>query len=492
MRILSSTISTLTLSAICVGGMNSALADGSEALGAPAIAVDSGSGVIAAGTGLEIQPGTIQFEVPNGAVVKQVWLYWEGAHHLGGTPDSTLLVNDVDVVGTAIGGPTTFFIDPFNPALGPVLYTAFRADITVLGVVSPGPNLLTVEGLNNTYANDGAGVLVVYQEGTATSEIIVRDGLDLAWWRASGDLQVTEPQTFVFESADVARTASLSLFVGSVDQDRPNEIRLTVAGQESVLENLLFSNAGDEWDALTLPVVIPAGADSLTVELISTPVDNALGGGASLAWVTAALSVPVVLPAPEPEPVPSNPGVRTPGYWKNHAGAWPVEELQLGAETYAKGDAIAIMNRPIRGDKTLNLAEHLIAAKLNVAAGNDASCISAAIANADAFLALHPVGSGVAANSSAWKSIEPTFETLVDYNEGRLCVSKTEENSQPSPSSDRAFTRLEKNGQKIKLDWKGGKLEWAEHLNGPWKPFDGQANSSEFSTTGKAKFFRIR
>ncbi|MHC1763816.1 MAG: hypothetical protein AB9869_05840 [Verrucomicrobiia bacterium] len=489
MRIVS-TVSTLTLSALCLGGMNSAFADGSEGLGAPAIAVESGSGVIAAGIGLYTQPGVIQFAVPNGAAVKQVWLYWDGAHHLGATPDSTLVVNGVEVAGTTIGGPTTFGIDPFNPPLGPVLYTAFRADVTGRGFVSPGANLLTVEGLDNTFANDGAGVLVVYQEGSATSEIMVRDGLDLAWWNSSGDLQVTEPETFVFEPAQIARTASLSLFVGSVDQNRPNQIRLTVAGQETVLVDLLFSNTGDQWDALTLPVVISAGADSLTVELVSTPIDNALGGGASLAWVTAALSLPVVLP--EPEPVPTNPGVRTPGYWKNHAGAWPVEQLQLGAETYAKADAIAIMNRPTAGDKTLNLAEHLIAAKLNVAAGNDASCISAAIEDADAFLALHPVGSGVAANSSAWKSIESTFETVVDYNEGRLCVSKTEENSQPSPSSGRAFTRLEKNGQKIKLDWKGGKLEWAEDLNGPWTPFDGPASSSEFWTTGKTKFFRIQ
>jgi hypothetical protein len=47
-----------------------------------------------------------------------------------------------------------------------------------------------------------------------------------------------------------------------------------------------------------------------------------------------------------------------------------------------------------------------------------------AIAAADAWLILHPVGSGVTSNSAAWKQVKAAYVTLTDYNEGRLCVPK--------------------------------------------------------------------
>src|SRR6185503_2976132 len=35
-----------------------------------------------------------------------------------------------------------------------------------------------------------------------------------------------------------------------------------------------------------------------------------------------------------------NPGTGTPGYWKNHAEAWPVSGITIGPNTYTKAQAI--------------------------------------------------------------------------------------------------------------------------------------------------------
>jgi len=120
--------------------------------------------------------------------------------------------------------------------------------------------------------------------------------------------------------------------------------------------------------------------------------------------------------APEGDP----PGTGTIGYWKNHAEAWPVDEIELGGATYSRDDAIALMNAPVRGDVTIQLAKQLIAAKLNVEIGNESSCVDGAIADADAYLASNPVGSKPKGSS---KAAGEALKTLLDeYNNGQLCA----------------------------------------------------------------------
>ena len=75
----------------------------------------------------------------------------------------------------------------------------------------------------------------------------------------------------------------------------------------------------------------------------------------------------------------------TPGYWKNHPDAWPVDNLDLGCDNYLQGELIAILEMPIKHDKLLIMVHHLIAAKLNIANGSDPS-IQGAIDDADALL----------------------------------------------------------------------------------------------------------
>ena len=132
------------------------------------------------------------------------------------------------------------------------------------------------------------------------------------------------------------------------------------------------------------------------------------------------------------KPVVVNPcisvGTGTPGYWKNHPDAWPEESITIGGVTYAKDEAIGIMNTPEKGDKTYTMFRALVAAKLNVLIGNDDSCIEDTITAADAWMANNSVGSGVKAggNDSPWRAGEPLYEELDDYNNGELCAPPRE------------------------------------------------------------------
>ncbi len=73
-------------------------------------------------------------------------------------------------------------------------------------------------------------------------------------------------------------------------------------------------------------------------------------------------------------------------------------------------------------DKTTTMFSSLVPAMLNVMIGNDGSCVSAAIAAGNAWMATYPVGSNVAASSSAWSVGEPIHQTLDAYNNGLLCA----------------------------------------------------------------------
>jgi hypothetical protein len=121
-------------------------------------------------------------------------------------------------------------------------------------------------------------------------------------------------------------------------------------------------------------------------------------------------------------PPPTNPGTGTPGFWKNHPEAWPADAIEIGGQVYTKEQAIYLMQHPTKTDKTYNMFEQLVAAVLNVEIGNSDSCIAGTIIAADDWMAAHPVGSGVKADSSDWTSISTVFLRLDDYNNGLLCA----------------------------------------------------------------------
>jgi len=118
------------------------------------------------------------------------------------------------------------------------------------------------------------------------------------------------------------------------------------------------------------------------------------------------------------------PGVRSPGYCKNHPANWPVDSITLGGRTYSKLHAIALMRLPEKGDKSKSVFRHLVAAKLYVLAGNNDSCVAIAIADADAWLMRFPICSRVKPSSKSLKSISASVSLLDDYNNGVLCPPK--------------------------------------------------------------------
>ena len=117
-----------------------------------------------------------------------------------------------------------------------------------------------------------------------------------------------------------------------------------------------------------------------------------------------------------------SPGTGTPGYWKNHPEAWPVDEITIGGIPYTVDAAIATMNAKSGKDKSYDMFRALVSAKLNVGIGNESSCIEDVIRTADAWMVQHPAGSGVTAGSSAWQEIEWAYTLLDNYNNGLLCA----------------------------------------------------------------------
>jgi hypothetical protein len=277
-----------------------AWADGTEILGPPSIPIASGTGIVAAGIGLEDnQPGDITVDVPAGATVKQVILYWGGDNldQLDWANTDTISVGGNSVTGDFIGGNTVY--------IATWVGVTYRADITSLGLVGPGTNTFSVGGLDFTRQQNGAGVLVIYDDTSPTSEIAVRDGNDYAFINFLPPLNATVAQTFNFTSANVDRAGLVDLFIGSVADDsgqygfRPSSFEVTVGGVTSVFSDQLNSNDGLYWDTVNLDVTIPAGADSLTVQVFSRDDGFQAPGNlpASLTWLTGGLAV--VTPPPD-------------------------------------------------------------------------------------------------------------------------------------------------------------------------------------------------
>lgn len=130
------------------------------------------------------------------------------------------------------------------------------------------------------------------------------------------------------------------------------------------------------------------------------------------------------------------PGTGSPGYWKNHPEAWPVEEIVIGGVTYGIEAAIAIMDMPVKGDKSITMFTSLVAAKLNVIAIAEGGskcgvsyCLSpGCIDEADQWLVTFQVGSGQKANEEPWQHShgEALYECMDDFNNGRLCAPSRE------------------------------------------------------------------
>lgn len=412
-------ISFIALVCILAVGQPVARADGNETLGPPGIAIAPGNGIVAAGVGLSGAggTGTIVVTVPAEATVKQVLLYWQGMAPIpGGTVDTDFQINGTVSItdGTAISDPV-FFNEEGSPKANQYSYV-YRKDITALGLVVPGVNNLTITGLDGfTHADDGIGVLVIYQLGSSTSTIGIRDGNDVAFVNWDGLRKGTVAQTFTFPSALTDRTATLvSFFAGIAGEvsaggaTRPTSIEVTVNGVTTKHSNELGSVDGEEWDTWTKQILIPAGVTQLTVQAFSRD-DNASAEGstisaltpsrqfvsitpklttaiavvdpkdapegdlpASFFWLAAGLSVP---DPPPPPPPPGDDGC-TPGYWRQtqHFGNWPAPYTPQTLFSAVFDDGFpgkTLLDVLWLGGGGLDaLGRHTVAALLNAASGD--------------------------------------------------------------------------------------------------------------------------
>ena len=275
-------VAVALFAAVSAGG---AWADGDETLAPPSIAIAPGSGGVMAGVGLlNTQPGTIDFNVPDGAFITQVLLYWYGRGSDDGvTGDSLVSVDGNAVVGTLIGDPTGTL--PFLPS------QAYRADITDLDLVTGGANSLSIEDLDFTYHTSGAGVIVIFIDASGFfSDIEILDGHDFGGidLGLTGDEDQTLPQTYVFPSADGDRDAELTIFVADGEESRPDAVIVQVGANPPVQFNdVINATDGPEWNTLGFDVTIQA-------------LSRNDGSGVlpdSIAWIASTLVVPpLILP----------------------------------------------------------------------------------------------------------------------------------------------------------------------------------------------------
>ena len=213
-----------------------------------------------------------------------------------------MVVNGNSIVASRIGGPSEFY--------GSVLTSTHRADVTTLGLVTPGSNTITVDGLDTDEIRDGAGLVVIYDQPNRQAAISLVDGNDVAFANFAAPRDAMVPQTFSFAAGTVDRTASLALLTTSLHdavpadlpnpsgnpRNRPNFVELTVGATTTRLADPL-GDAAPEWDAGLIDVAIPAGVSTVTVRYISA-YDQTGDLPASVVWLAAGLVVPAAQPPP--------------------------------------------------------------------------------------------------------------------------------------------------------------------------------------------------
>ncbi|MEZ5287426.1 MAG: SdrD B-like domain-containing protein [Vicinamibacterales bacterium] len=164
-------------------------------------------------------------------------------------------------------------------------------------------------------------------------------------------------------------------------------------------------------------------------------------------------------------------GTGTPGYWKQHPGAWPVESIEIGGRLYSKAQAVSLMKKAgSGGDKSLTMFMHLVATKLNLLAGTCPLCISGTVGLADDWLRAFPAGSNVRGSSMAWKKGEPLATQLDRYNNGMLCAPSRDDDNEDDDGHEcqiQGHFDRHKKSQQDDLWWDGARRR-PKHRSRGW------------------------
>lgn len=275
-----------------------------------------GLSVAEAGVGLEsLGSGTQTISISISGPVQKALLYWAG-RNLSDCPEEPCFeppppFGDQQLIfdGNSITGSIT------GQELDNIGY---KADVTNI-VAAEGTGLVsfTIQDANtsnNLDRLDGAGLIVLFNDPSSSDffRVIIFEGLDFAFGVDIGlpspDNLTTAPVTFDYSADGAPRTGELVIFAGDGTPDRPDRIDVT---DNASLFNQLDGSDGAQWDTDRFNITIPAGATSTTVQLFSEPADQRPSPD-SLLWVLGALRIPIASPSQG----------CTPGYWKNHLGAW--------------------------------------------------------------------------------------------------------------------------------------------------------------------------
>ena len=121
----------------------------------------------------------------------------------------------------------------------------------------------------------------------------------------------------------------------------------------------------------------------------------------------------------------------TQAYWKTHLV--PGTTITLGNVIYSDAQMLAILSMtPPASDGLVSLADQLIAAKLNIANGADASAIAPTVASADAL-----IGDLVIGVDSVPPAVTSTLTAaLTSYNEGATGPGHCSDEVPPDPGLD--------------------------------------------------------
>jgi hypothetical protein len=121
---------------------------------------------------------------------------------------------------------------------------------------------------------------------------------------------------------------------------------------------------------------------------------------------------------------------RSPGYWKNHPDAWPVDVLNIGGTYYPKAEAIAIMMTEVKGDKWYTMFRSVVAGRLNQFSGCKCAWANYCVKLGQMWMAA-VAGGPVPANGDAWQGTgdfydlhgEAIYLCLDAYNNGEICIA---------------------------------------------------------------------
>jgi hypothetical protein len=190
-------------------------------------------------------------------------------------------------------------------------------------VITPGAvSNIDLAGFDGFYKSNGAGILVIYDDGTGSATIVVRDGNDLAWdgFTAGDSRKVCDKQVFNFAAAPepTDRDGNVIIFASSVENPRPHTLTVEIDGSDiagSPFCKPFADNDGHEWDTFGLPLTVPHAATSLGLLPVSEDCGATGLNPASITWVCAAFVL---------EDIPETGEGCTPGYWKqeHHSCYW--------------------------------------------------------------------------------------------------------------------------------------------------------------------------